>query len=235
MINRRLKMKSSRRVLKRNNKLQENYKLTIQLGMILSLSISLVLFKMDYRPSQEKEVVAVAEQEEVFMEEVIQTKQEIKAPAPPRPVIPIEVPNDEIIEDDIIELDAELDLGEVFDVPLPPRPQEDVVEEEEEIFVVVEQPPVLIGGIESVQKLIVYPPLAQSAGIEGRVIVQFVIDSDGNVVDPFIVRGIGGGCDEEALRAVKHAKFRPGMQRGRAVSVRYTLPVTFKLKKSVNS
>lgn len=227
-------MKSSRKVLKRNNNLQNNYRLTMQVGMILSLSLSLILFKVDYRPNQENEIIAVAEQEEVFMEEVIQTKQEIRAPSPPRPVVPIEVPNDEVIEDEIIELDAELDLGEVFDIPLPPKPKEEVIDEEE-IFIVVEQPPVLIGGIQSVQKLIVYPSLAMNAGIEGRVIVQFVIDSEGKVVNPFIVRGIGGGCDEEALRAVKLATFRPGMQRGRAVSVQYTLPITFKLKTSVKS
>ena len=94
------------------------------------------------------------------------------------------------------------------------------------------KPPVLLGGIASVQSKIVYPAMAMSAGIEGRVIVQFTISKEGNVLNPFIVRGIGGGCDEEALRAVKEAKFRPGMQRGRAVQVRYTLPITFKLKSS---
>ncbi|WP_461589800.1 energy transducer TonB, partial [Winogradskyella sp.] len=148
----------------------------------------------------------------------------------PRPVVPVEVPNDEILEDEIINIDAELDLGEVYDVPPPPRPQNLENEEEEDIFIVVEQPPVLIGGINAVQEKIHYPPMAMSAGIEGRVIVQFTINREGNVINPFVVRGIGGGCDEEAIRAVKEAKFRPGMQRGRAVQVRYTLPITFKLK-----
>jgi protein TonB len=59
--------------------------------------------------------------------------------------------------------------------------------------------------------------------------VQFVIDERGNVNNPVVVRGIGGGCDEAAVEAVKKAKFTPGMQRGRPVKVSYTLPVTFRL------
>ena len=211
---------------------QKSYRITMELGLILSLSLSIIVVRMDFNPQKETTELRVETQEEVYIEEIVQTKQELKAPAPPRPVVPIEVPNDEILEDEIIEIDAEIDFGEVLDVPPPPKPLNDIEEPEEDIFVVVEQPPVLIGGITKVQELIVYPPLAMQAGIEGRVIVQFVIDKDGNVKDPFVVRGIGGGCDEEALRAVKQAQFKPGMQRGKPVQVRYTLPITFKLKKS---
>jgi len=56
-----------------------------------------------------------------------------------------------------------------------------------------------------------------------------VVDEKGNVVNPKIVRGIGGGCDEEALRVIKQAEFRPGTQRGRPVKVQYTLPINFQL------
>ncbi len=227
-------MKSPVRIIKRENYFQNNYKITMELGLILSLGISLLAFKVEFNPQKTTTVTSRDFQEEIFIEEIVQTKQELKAPAPPRPVVPIEVPNDEILEDEVINIDAELDLGASFEIPLPPRPQNLEEEVEEEIFIVVEQPPVLIGGINSVQKIIEYPPLALQAGIEGRVIVQFVINKEGNVVDPKIVRGIGGGCDEEAIRAVKQAKFKPGMQRGRAVPVRYTLPITFKLKKSTN-
>ncbi len=227
-------MKAPAKKIKRENSFQKNYKITIEIGLILSLGISLVAFKVDFNPQKKSTVASSNYQEEIFIEEIVQTKQELKAPAPPRPVVPIEVPNDEVLEDEVIDIDSELDLGESFEIPLPPRPKNLEEEVEEEIFIVVEQPPVLIGGINSVQKVIEYPPLALQAGIEGRVIVQFVINKEGNVVDPIIVRGIGGGCDEEAIRAVKLAKFKPGMQRGRAVPVRYTLPITFKLKKSTN-
>ncbi|MEQ9310509.1 MAG: TonB family protein [Balneolaceae bacterium] len=227
-------MKAPVKIINRDNALQSNYKLRMELGLILSLGLTLIVFKMDFNPQTEVSIASSDYQEEIYIEEIVQTKQELKAPAPPRPVVPIEVPNDEILEDEIINIDAELDLGEVFEVPPPPRPQNLEEDDEDEIFIVVEQPPVLIGGINSIQETIKYPAMAMSAGIEGRVIVQFTINKEGKVVNPFVVRGIGGGCDEEAVRAVKEAKFRPGMQRGRAVQVRYTLPITFKLKSSEN-
>tara|TARA_R110000868_G_scaffold304437_27_gene565499 strand:+ start:8805 stop:9485 length:681 start_codon:yes stop_codon:yes gene_type:complete len=225
-------MKSPIKIINRENTLQKNYKIRMEIGLILSLGISLFIVKVDFNPQKQTYLVSEGYQEEIFIEEIVQTKQELKIPAPPRPVVPFEVPNDEILEDEIINIDAELDFSEVMDVPPPPRPQNEEVEEE--IFVIVEQPPVLIGGINSVQKTISYPKMAMNAGIEGKVIVQFTIDKNGDVQNPFVVRGIGGGCDEEALRAVKNAKFKPGMQRGRAVQVRYTLPISFKLKDSTN-
>ena len=101
-----------------------------------------------------------------------------------------------------------------------------------QVFMVVEQMPELIGGIESIERHIKYPTIAKKAGIEGRVFIQFIVDTDGLVVDPMIIRGIGGGCDEEALRAVKEARFTPGRQNGQAVNVKMTLPVTFRLSDS---
>lgn len=223
-------MKNPTRLIKRKRDLRKNYLIRAQLGMILSLLIFIVVFKIEIKASGEKEVMAIATQEEVMIEEIVQTKQEIQAPPPPRPMVPVEVPNDEVIEDEIIALDAELELDEMIELPPPPPAQEEDGAEEE-IFVVVEQPPVLIGGIQSVQSQVVYPELAIKAGIEGRVVLQFVIRKDGQITDIQVVRGIGGGCDEEAVRALKTAKFRPGMQRGRPVSVKYTIPVSFRIKK----
>jgi len=109
--------------------------------------------------------------------------------------------------------------------------RKDLNELPKDVFVVVEEQPELIGGLRSIQSRIEYPELARRAGIEGRVIVQFIVDEQGNVVDPHILRGIGGGCDEAALEAVKQAKFEPGKQRGKAVRVQYALPITFELPK----
>ena len=212
--------------MKRKVDLRKYYMVTLQTGLVLSLTIFIIVFRVNLE-SEEPEVVQILEQEEVVFEEVEQTKQIETPPPPPRPPVPVEVPNDEIIEDDIIDIDTELDFDSQIDLP-PPPPAEDE-EEEEQIFVVVEQQPQLIGGISSVQSKITYPELARRAGIEGRVIVQFVVDEEGRVQDPKVVRGIGGGCDEEALKAVRTAKFRPGLQRGRPVKVRYSLPVTFSL------
>ncbi|MDZ7806898.1 MAG: energy transducer TonB [Gracilimonas sp.] len=220
------------KIIDRKNDLKKGYFIRLEIGFILALLVMISAFKLDINIDQEKDDLVVDRQEEVFVEEIVQTKQEIKAPPPPRPMVPVEVPNDEIIVDDFIDLDAELDLDESFmELPPPPPPvDEDKAGEEEEIFIVVEQMPELIGGLASLNKHITYPEMARRAQIEGRVIVEFIIDKEGNVMDPKIIRGIGGGCDEVALKAVKKVKFKPGMQRGKPVLVRYSMPISFTLK-----
>lgn len=219
-------MREPKKRMIRKNDHRRNYTLYLQGGLMVSLAIFIIVFKMNWY-TEAPEMIIVDQQEIVEMEEVIQTKQVDTPPPPPRPPVPVEVPNDEIVEDEILDLDAELDLDGPLDLPPPPPPTED--EPEEDIFVVVEQPPVLKGGIAGVQKRIKYPEMARQAGIEGRVVVQFVVDANGKVVNPVVVRSIGGGCDEEALRAVQSAEFEPGRQRGKPVKVRYTLPITFSL------
>ncbi|MDZ7756900.1 TonB family protein [Rhodohalobacter sp.] len=108
-------------------------------------------------------------------------------------------------------------------------PEDGVEAQQDDFFVVVEKMPELIGGLGSIQQKMRYPEMARKAGIEGRVYVQFVVDENGNVVDPQILRGIGGGADEEAIRVVSQAKFKPGMQRGKPVRVKYSLPILFSL------
>jgi TonB family protein len=120
-------------------------------------------------------------------------------------------------------------LGMEADMPPPPpRPNEEP-DVAEGYFVVVEEMPQIIGGIESIMSEVQYPEMARRAGIEGRVFVQFVVNEEGNVEDAEVVRGIGGGADEEALRVVRQAKFKPGVQRGRPVRVKYSLPIMFSL------
>ncbi|MAL16401.1 MAG: energy transducer TonB [Balneola sp.] len=223
-------MRGPVKLIDRKNDLKKGYLIRMEIGVIASLLIFIAAVKMDIRAEKSNEGISIDRQEEVFMEEIVQTKQEIKAPPPPRPVVPVAVPNDEIIEDEIIDLDAELDL-DAFAMELPPPPPRQIEDEaEEQIFVVVEQMPELIGGMAAVQKQITYPPMAIRAGIEGKVIVQFLIDKEGNVRDPFVIRGIGGGCDEEALKAVSKVKFVPGRQRGKPVVVKFSLPVSFRLE-----
>lgn len=224
------------KIIHRTKDLKSGYLIRLELGFIISIGLVLGITKMEIRKGVETEVYTVQNQEIVQLEEIVQTRQKPVVPPPPRPVVPIEVPNDEIIESEIIDIDAELDLDEYIVLP-PPPPAFDTEEEEEEmeIFVVVEQPPELIGGIRNFQKTIVYPEMALLAGIEGRVVVQFIIDTEGKVNNPVVVRGIGGGCDEEAIRAVSKARFIPGKQRGKPVNVKFSMPVNFKLKKQVDN
>ena len=208
--------------------LKRYYQLLLEGGLIIALLISITIVKITFESDGPEEFV-VDEQEEVVMEEVIQTKQIETPPPPPRPPVPVEVPNDEIIEDDIIDLDAELDFDGPLDLPPPPPPADD--EEEESFYIIVEKDPVLIGGIGNLQKKVEYPDLARRANIQGRVFLQFIVNEKGEVENPRVTRGIGGGCNEAALEAlIKYAKFEPGMQGGRPVSVQYSLSIRFQLR-----
>lgn len=90
-------------------------------------------------------------------------------------------------------------------------------------FLIVDDMPELIGGLDSVQEELNYPSVARATGIEGRVFVRFVVNQEGEVRDPTIVRGIGGGCDEEATHAISKSRFKPGMQNNQPVAVKMTL------------
>jgi len=208
--------------------LRNYYTILLETGLILTLLILTALVRMEFT-SSESEVVAVAEQEAVEMEEIIQTQQQETPPPPPRPPSPVPVPNDEIIEDVDIMIDAEMDFHSYLDMPPPPQQQEEE-EPEDGFFIIVEQMPELIGGLEALQSQVRYPERALRANIQGRVYVQFIVNERGEVENPQVIRGIGGGCDEEALRVIRQAKFKPGMQRGRPVRVQYNLPVIFMIR-----
>ncbi len=96
-------------------------------------------------------------------------------------------------------------------------------------YIVAETMPSLIGGLSGLQSNLVYPQEAIDQGIEGRVTVQFIVNKKGNVLEPRIIRGIGGGADEAAIEAVTMSKFSPGMQNGKPVCVQYSLPIVFRL------
>jgi len=101
----------------------------------------------------------------------------------------------------------------------------------EDYYVQVETMPQLKGGLAALQTDIIYPEKARKAKIEGRVIIQFVVNKQGKVENPQVIKGIGGGCDEEALRVVKNAEFEPGRQDGQPVPVQFSLPITYQLPK----
>ena len=210
--------------------LRNYYTILLETGLILALLILTALARIELTAGDTEDIV-MDEREEVEMEEIIQTRQIEQPPPPPRPPVPVAVPNDQIIEDVDIMIDAELDLGGTLEMPPPPpQREEERQEEEEDFFVLVEQMPELIGGLQELQRDVRYPERALRANIEGRVIVQFIVNEKGEVENPKVIRGIGGGCDEEAVRVVKQAKFKPGMQRGRPVRVQYNLPVIFRIR-----
>lgn len=114
-----------------------------------------------------------------------------------------------------------------------------IVVVDEEIFLVVENEPEFPGGEDSlyayIARNIKYPETAKKEKIEGRVFVTFIVEKDGQVSSVKLLRDIGGGCGEEAIRVVKSMpKWKPGTQRGNPVRFRFNLPVSFMLGKDAN-
>ncbi len=214
--------------------LRQYYRLFILLGLAMALALLMVLFRIPWRPATEV-ALAVTEQEVVQLEEIVQTRQELPPPPPPRPIVPIAVPDEAILEEEPVSFDVSLDINEaITELPPPPPPpepeQEEQVEEEQEIFVVVEEMPEIIGGVARLYELLEYPELARKAGMEGLVVVQFVVEPDGSVSNIQVIRSAGRLLDEAAVQAVKQLRFKPGRQRGRPVRVRFSLPIRFKLR-----
>ncbi len=180
-------------------------------------------------------------------------------PPPPPPVIQ-EVPEEEIQQEEQPDfMDQSVEEQDVVAAPAPepkpvaPPPPPPPKEEPEEIFKVVEQMPRFPGCedvsgsnedkyqcaqqklLEYIYKNVKYPAIARENGIQGRVVVQFVVEKDGSITDAQVVRDIGAGCGDEALRVVNSMndmgqKWTPGKQRGKSVRVQFTLPVSFKLQ-----
>ena len=209
----------------------------ILMGFIVALSVLYIGFEWT---AKELVVHEITETDHLFEDEldIIQTQETPPPPPPPPPAeVILEVIN--VVEDNVeverIEIVTE-DRPE--DVIVIQRPVERVVVEEEDahvIFEVVETAPSFPGGMTALNQFlsrnIVYPIIAQENGIQGRVILQFVVNTDGSIVDIVVVRGVDPSLDREAIRVVQSMpRWTPGEQRGRKVRVRFTLPVNFRLQ-----
>lgn len=211
------------------NDLKRYYTVLLEVGTIGSLLLFIGLTNLDLNTSDEGYLPEISKQDVISMEDMTQTEHLDQPPAPPVPKVPVEVPNSTVIEDEVLDISAEIDFDQPLEIPSEPRSlqMEDSKNEEEDFFIAVEHMPELKGTLAQLQAQIVYPQRALQAGISGMVVVQFVVDKDGMVENPTILRGIGAGCDEEALRVTKMAEFEPGRQRGVPVRVQYSLPFRF--------
>jgi protein TonB len=130
-----------------------------------------------------------------------------------------------------IELEeTELDVNEQVAAPPPPVKEDKEEDTAPHFFVAVEEMPEPIGGIQAIQARIHYPEIAKRAGVQGRVFVKAFVNEKGIVEKVELIKGIGAGCDEEAMRAVKATRFKPGRQRGKPVKVQVSIPILFKLQ-----
>ena len=217
----------------------ENKKTTnLLIGAILTLSVLFIGFEWSERDKQVATDTGLTEI--VFEEEIIPiTEQEQPKQAPPPPEAPkveevLEImDNDSKVEESTIQ--ASDDTQAAVEVKYTPVEVEEEEVEEEQIFQIVEEPASFPGGIGECMKWlgknIKYPTISQENGVQGRVIVQFVINRDGSIVDAKVVRGVDPYLDKEALRVVGlMPKWKPGKQRGKAVRCQFTLPVQFRLQ-----
>ena len=217
----------------------ENKKTTnLLIGAIMILAVLFVGFEWSER--DKKVTTDTGIQEVVFEEEIIPiTEQEQPKQAPPPPEAPkveevLEImDNDSEVEESTIQ--ASDDTQAAVEVKYTPVEVEEEEVEEQQIFQVVEEMPEFPGGMAECMKFlsknIKYPPISAENGIQGRVIVQFVVNQDGSIVDPVVVRGVDSHLDKEALRVIQMMpKWKPGKQRGKAVRVKYTVPVMFRLQ-----
>ena len=207
-----------------------------QIGLIITLAIVLLAFNWK---TYEKREIDLSQREIVDIpEEIIPiTEQKVKPPPPPPPkqVTVINIVDDDVEIEDEIEIDAEADQDTEIEEYVPIEVDDDEEVEEAQIFTVVESMPSFPGGdkarIRFLNENIEYPTMARESGIQGRVYVTFVVERNGMVTDVKILRGIGGGCDEEAIKVVKAMpKWIPGKQRGKPVRVQFTLPIKFTLQ-----
>lgn len=209
------------------------------IGLLLILALLFCLFELkvyDFDTAEYKKLHL-----DLIEAEVIPISQQTPPPPPPPP--PQNTTQIQIVSNESeikIELEIEdLEIDDDTQVEASPV-QETIIEEEEEfveeeIFTIVEKMPAFPGGIEALFQYlgqnIEYPAMAKDARIEGKVYITFVVNAKGEIDNVVVLRGIGGGCDEEAVRVIKSMPaWEPGRQRGKPVKVQYNLPVNFILK-----
>ncbi len=226
--------------------LRRDYRLHVQIGAVFALLLSLAAFSVPMPPEAPAPIVEPDDDPIIMLDIPLST---VTPPPPPPPAAPppVEVPDEKQVEDETVAAidfnfeDAAMPTSAPA-APLapptpppsrttpPPTPPEAFDVNEVLDFVPVENQPVLIGGLEGLQSRVVYPEVAQRVGASGTVFVRFVVDETGRVTEPEVVRSPNSALSEAALKAVRESHFEPGTQRGRAVKVRYTLPIQFILR-----
>lgn len=206
----------------------------LEIGLVCVMGAVFLAFQWK---SYEKPVYELATVHWVPVEEEavpITRPEQPPPPVPPQNLQQLVVVEDQVDVSDEVVFDVEANQKTEIRVyePVVFTPVQEPEPEDPEIFVVVEEMPMFPGGeaarIEYLTRNLRYPRLAMEAGIEGSVFLTFVVMPDGSIGDVRLLRGIGGGCDEEAIRVVSGMpRWIPGRQRGVPVKVQYNMPVRF--------
>lgn len=204
------------------------YRKNLEIGLILSLMSLIFIFQV-WKKVEEKEVLTKGMNFVLHVEDIPQTVQHRRSPAPSRPSVPIASEDEDVPEDETIEL-TDFDFVELPPPPPPPP------EEESDIlpFIPFDEPPVPIGGYAALHKNLVYPEIARLAGINGIVVLGVHVDREGNVQDIKILKSLMDLCDEAAIRAVRSVKWKPAKQRDMPASVWISVRLIFQLEKDTN-
>ena len=217
----------------------ENKKSTwLLVGYVIVLAFMFIAFEWTKRDIKIDTSQAITDL--VFEEEIIPiTEQPEQAAPPPPPAAPPIAETLTIVEDDAdveeTTIATSAETNQAVEIKYVPVAVEEEEPEEQTIFEVVENMPDFPGGqaalMQYLAKNIKYPTIAQENGTQGRVIVQFVVNRDGSIVDAKVVRSVDPYLDKEALRVINTMpKWKPGMQRGKPVRVKFTVPVMFRLQ-----
>ena len=217
----------------------ENKKSTwLLVGYVIVLAIMFIAFEWTKRDIKIDTSQAITDL--VFEEEIIPITEQPEQVAPPPPEAPSIAETLTIVDDDADVEETTIatseETNQAVEIKYVPVAVEEEEPEEQTIFEVVEQMPEFPNGgmaglMQYLSKNIKYPTIAQENGTQGRVTVQFVVNRDGSIVDAKVLRGVDPYLDKEAIRVISSMpKWKPGMQRGKAVRVKYTVPVMFRLQ-----
>jgi protein TonB len=217
----------------------ENKKSTWMLiGYVIVLAFMFIAFEWTKRDIKIDTSQALTDL--YFEEEMVPiTEQEEKVAPPPPEVAPINVTLEIVAVDADVEetvIASSEETGKAVEVKYVPVTVVEEEPEEQTIFEVVEQMPEFPNGgmaglMQFLSKNIKYPTIAQENGTQVVLTVQFVVNKDGSIVDAKVIRGVDPYLDKEALRVIgTMPKWKPGMQRGKPVRVKYTVPVMFRLQ-----
>ena len=213
-------------ILRKNQEvsLKLRYPITVRMTTLISV-IMLIMFSVAFPRFEAKEFLDKEIQIEIEQFDIPQTQQFDLPPPPSRPSIPVESENEDLADDVTIE-ETELEDFVEWDAPPPPPTEGPRVR-----FIPYDDPPVPVGGYSAIQRNIIYPEIAQEAGIEGTVVIQAFVDKKGKVTDTVVLKGIPNtGLDEAAMTAIAKTRFKPAKQRDRPVGVWISIPVNFRLK-----
>lgn len=216
----------------------ENKKSTwLLVGYVIVLAFMFIAFEWTKRDIKIDTSQAITDL--VFEEEIIPITEQPEQVAPPPPEAPSIAETLTIVDDDADVEETTIatseETNQAVEIKYVPVAVEEEEPEEQTIFEVVENMPDFPGGqaalMQYLAKNIKYPTIAQENGTQGRVIVQFVVNKDGSIVDAKVVRSVDPYLDKEALRVINTMpKWKPGMQRGKPVRVKFTVPVMFRLQ-----